>query len=152
MNEDIEKLMEDAVKNVFKTMLNFSAERVAAPDKISGSGPCVAGNVGLTGGLSGMFYIVVSDVLARKITCAMLQITDKEIEGNEMVNDVLGEISNMVAGHFKTRLTTHCMLTIPSVVRGNDFKVVCTNGSVSKTIYATCNDSLVMLEVVMKPS
>jgi chemotaxis protein CheX len=43
-----------------------------------------------------------------------------------MVNDAIGELSNMVAGYVKSRLCDAglpCVLTIPSVVRGQGLRV-----------------------------
>ena len=49
-----------------------------------------------------------------------------EVVQDEMVNDAIGELTNMVVGHIKSRLPeggSGCSLTIPSIVRGSHLSV-----------------------------
>jgi CheY-specific phosphatase CheX len=49
-----------------------------------------------------------------------------EIEGEEDVYDVIGELCNMIGGHLKSRLCDFglpCKLSIPSITCGNNFMV-----------------------------
>jgi len=55
----------------------------------------------------------------------MLELPIDQLD-DEMVNDVVGEISNMVVGSVKSHLCDQgapCVLTIPSVIRGKDLSV-----------------------------
>jgi chemotaxis protein CheX len=102
-----------------------------------------------------MIYLYSSASFARKITCSMLGMTDAEIESNEMINDVIGELTNMVAGNVKTKLDNggnRCIMTIPTVVRGRDFKVASVGGAVRKTVFFRCNGGRVLLEALLKPN
>jgi len=41
-----------------------------------------------------------------------------------MVGDALGELCNMVAGNFKSKITSladHCMMSVPTVIWGEDY-------------------------------
>jgi chemotaxis protein CheX len=43
------------------------------------------------------------------------------------IPDAMGEICNMVAGNFKAKITLladHCMLSVPTVIRGDDYEMV----------------------------
>lgn len=146
--------MESAASAVFTTMLSYTVEFEPANAEHLAGGEHVAGTVGLTGAFNGMIYLYASAEFARKITCSMLGMTDSEIESNEMVNDVIGELTNMVAGHVKTRLDnggSRCIMTIPTVVRGRDFRVAPVGGAVRKTVYFRCNGGRVLVEALLKP-
>jgi chemotaxis protein CheX len=79
--------------------------------------------------------------------------SEAEVAGDDIVNDALGELTNMVAGHFKARLKNtgqECLLTIPSVVRGHDFKVASVAGAHRCSVAFQCEASEVRLEVIIK--
>ena len=47
-------------------------------------------------------------------------------DGHEVVNDAIGEITNMSVGAFKNQMCDkghNCKLTLPSMLRGNNFSV-----------------------------
>lgn len=151
---DLEEILESASTSVFTTMLNFTVE-FQKPDEHAFAGqPLVAGTVGITGEFNGMVYLYSTTAFARKMTCSLLGMTDAEIEGNEMVNDAMGELTNMVAGHIKSKLETagvRCCMTIPTVVRGCDFRVEPISGVVRKTVYFQSNGGRVLVEMLLKP-
>lgn len=154
MNTDLNALLESAATTVFTTMLSYTVEFKQNETDSFLDGEMVAGTVGLTGAFNGMIYLYASTAFSRCITCTMLSMKDSEIESNEMVNDVIGELTNMVAGHVKTKLDnggTRCIMTIPTVVRGKDFRVAPVSGAIRKTVYFQCNGGKVLLEALLKP-
>ena len=47
-------------------------------------------------------------------------------EGSREMHDALGEICNMVAGNFKTKITSlgdSCMLSVPVVITGKNYSL-----------------------------
>jgi len=51
---------------------------------------------------------------------------EDEIEGDEEVHDVVGELSNMIGGDLKSRLCDAgltCELSIPTITSGKEFQV-----------------------------
>jgi CheY-specific phosphatase CheX len=43
------------------------------------------------------------------------------------VPDAIAEVCNMVAGNFKSKITNlgeHCLLSVPTVIRGDDYEMV----------------------------
>lgn len=78
--------------------------------------------VGMAGALCGMTTIRCSGETAGKLASHML---DGVAASNPAtVGDALGELCNMVAGNFKSKvnnLADHCMLSVPSVIRGEDY-------------------------------
>ncbi len=130
-----------AVQDVFKTMFGLSASLSEPPppdDPGSDSphGECIAllegklivGTVGFIGELSGLIYLYLEADFASQLARQILGMSDKELTdaGDEVVNDVVGELTNMTVGTFKNQLCDHgypCKLTIPSILRGSNFSV-----------------------------
>lgn len=136
-------------------MLNWTVEFALLEKKPFVGEEHVAGAVGLTGAYNGMIYLYASAVFSRCITCRMLSMPDAEIEGEDMINDVMGELANMVAGQIKTKLDNQgngCMMTIPSVVRGTDFKIAPVGGAMRRFVYFHSNGGEVVVEILLKPT
>lgn len=153
MNINLEPLLETAVKTVFSTMLNYDVEIGESVEPFFDGEEHLAGSVGLTGTINGIVYFYTNASFARRITCAMFRMTDAEITGNEMVNDVIGELSNMIVGHVKSKLEmgiSRCNMTIPSVVRGRDFRAMPTTGALRKTVHCRCAGGKVLVEAFVK--
>ena len=80
--------------------------------------------VGLAGPICGLFSVRCNSPAAVSIASAMLG-TPVEVASPE-TRDALGEICNMVIGHFKHKvgeIGEASMLSVPTVVRGSDYRV-----------------------------
>jgi chemotaxis protein CheX len=138
--EITERLIRDnisrAIADVFKTMLGrepeiCSPEESAAPAwppiAIEGDAiPQVVGTVGFLGDANGLIYLYLPVPFARLATCYLLGMTEVELDeaGDEVINDAIGELTNMTVGSFKNGLCDAgfpCKLTIPSILRGSNF-------------------------------
>jgi chemotaxis protein CheX len=125
--ELIEELTRRAVPEVFRGMASMEL----SPEPIPPSLPLdpdgqIIGSVGFTGEATGIIYLYAGVGFAKVITSRMLGIETAEVDPGDMVNDAIGELSNMVVGYVKSRLCDtglHCTLTIPSVVRGRQMRV-----------------------------
>ncbi len=128
-----------AVQDVFKTMFGMSAT-LSEPSNDPGAEPphgeCLAllqgklivGTVGFIGELSGLIYLYLEADFASALSRQILGMSPAELSaaGDEVVNDVVGELTNMTVGTFKNQLCDHgypCKLTIPSILRGSNFSV-----------------------------
>jgi chemotaxis protein CheX len=124
--EKIEQLTGEAVEEVFRSMLSMEVQAEAPaplPDDPAGQ---MIGSVGFIGGTTGILCLFAGVGFARLLTSRMLGIPLSEVDEGDMLNDAVGELSNMVAGHVKSRLCdgdASCTLTIPSVVRGQQLRV-----------------------------
>ena len=130
-----------AVCDVFKTMLHRTASLGAAfspgsadphpsglPGDQAATTPQVVGTVGFLGEANGLIYLYFDGNFARSCTGHLLGMTDAEVDeaGEEVINDAIGEITNMTVGSFKNGLADQgypCKLTIPSILRGRNFCV-----------------------------
>ncbi len=154
MIEDVEKLIDTSVTEVFSTMLNLQMKLEPAHTALPNGEPQVAGSVGFVGRLTGVVYLYSTQAFARRMTGKLLGLADNEIEGEEMVNDAIGELSNMVVGHIKSRLSDRgmpCVLTIPSVVRGSNFSIETVSPSERRAFSFRCETGHLVVEILIKP-
>jgi chemotaxis protein CheX len=153
MNVDLENILKAATATVFSTMLNTTPEFGPFESDCTTGEEQVAGTVGFTGSLNGIIHFCSSASFARRLTCRMLSMEESEIEGNEMINDVIGELTNMLAGQIKHRMQqagTHCLLTVPSVMRGSNVKSASSSHSVRKSVYFKCHGGHAVIEAAIK--
>lgn len=124
---DIPELMTTATTNVFETMLSMNLETLAAPvSEPDSDGDTVVGAVGIAGKIRGFVYIRTRDRFARVVTGTMMGMEPEEF-GDDEVNDVIGELSNMIGGNIKSRLNDSgfdCQLSTPTVTRGTKFQII----------------------------
>lgn len=132
-----EETVTRAVKEVFSTMLGKPALYVphpsggnqdAPPEELNLATPHVVGTVGFIGSLNGLIYLYMDVNFANECAGNMLGMNAAEIAegGDEMVNDAIGELTNMTVGTFKNQLSDRgfpCKLTIPSILRGSHFSI-----------------------------
>ena len=79
----------------------------------------VSGGVAVSGKLTGAIYLNFSHNLAKGVANRILG--DDPGRSNEEIDDVVAEITNMVTGSFKSKLTNSgipCTLGVPTVTRG----------------------------------
>ncbi len=94
-------LIHQSVDEVFDMMLGMKV----APCASNGFRYEVTSMVGLAGALCGLLMVRCSNETAANLTCRMLG-TDS-VDSQDDVHDALGEICNMVAGSFKSKIPGH---------------------------------------------
>jgi CheY-specific phosphatase CheX len=94
----------------------------------------VAASVEFVGKAAGIITIRLTSPIARDIAAKIIGVTPEELADQAEINDVIGELANMVAGNLKSNLCDAgfpCTLSIPEVESTNDFKLKKTAGGVS---------------------
>jgi chemotaxis protein CheX len=117
-------LLQVGAKEVFQIMLQTELANLLNADGLTPAGDVTA-MVGLAGALCGVISIRCNSSTAEKITGRMLGSVG--FVDPKDVPDAIAEICNMVAGNFKSKITQlaeHCMLSVPTVIRGNDYEMV----------------------------
>ena len=156
MNEQlgqIEKLTSQAVQEVFESMVSMqmSCEAPLAPG--GDPGGQIIGAVGFIGEANGVICLGAGLGFVKVITSRMLGIPESEVNEEDMVNDAIGELSNMVAGYVKSHLFDggrRCTLTIPSIVRGQGLSVA-SPSNVERAILGFQNgDHHMVAEILLK--
>jgi len=129
---DLKSFVSNAISEVFDTMLTMEVELFDVDLQVAGDGNRIVGSVSFAGEVMGSISIYVSADFGRLMTAAMLDMELEEIECDEEVYDVIGELSNMIGGSLKSRLCDYglpCELSIPSITTGSDFKIKSKNWS-----------------------
>lgn len=89
--------------------------------EVLGNGTNVVGTVAFTGKTSGMVLVYSSIETARQITASMLGM-EADAVGDEL-HDAIGELTNMIAGSFRTRIAHACnetwAISVPTVTVGD---------------------------------
>lgn len=159
-----------AVADVVKTMLSHSAKLISASAEGEGTGwpplpanngevptPQVVGMVGFLGELNGLIYLYFPLPFARLATCQLLGMTEAEIDGadDDVVNDAIGELTNMSVGGFKNGLCDAgfpCKLTIPSILRGSNFCIEPITDAQRYIYHFECAGHKVVTDILLKAS
>ncbi len=156
-----------AIKEVFSTMLSQHVQLVD-PAKPTGDPAWppvdgkptqheayVVGTVGFIGEINGLMYLYLPEKFARFVTSHMLGMTESEVvaEGDEVVNDAIGELTNMTVGVFKNALFDSglsCRLTIPSILRGSNFTIEPISSADRFIFYFDCAGHRLVTDILMK--
>jgi chemotaxis protein CheX len=114
-NEEVDRL-DSAVSEVFETMLERSCDPMEGEvDTIAGK---IVARIQFTGAVDGECLLYASQATASVTAEALLGIPSEPCD--PMVDDAIGELCNMIAGGWKSKLATHqssCLISVPAVTR-----------------------------------
>ena len=151
---DLKSFMAKVIKDVFETMVSMDLELSDSnTNKEVVNGNLIVGSVGLAGDVQGNVRIHVSDDFARAITAAMLGMELDEIEGEEEVYDVIGELSNMISGDIKSRICDagfSCELSTPTITSGSDYEIISQDCMRCEQLFFINEDHTALAEVAIK--
>jgi CheY-specific phosphatase CheX len=139
--------------DVFSTMLSMKAVLLAsteAPpfnDRVSGS-------VGFGGEtVTGAVYLHLSASLANQLTAGMLSLPPAETPSEADVNDVVGEMTNMLTGGLKSWLCNcgaECAVSTPAIIRGTAFVIESLPDVARDWLVFECGEERFMVEFHIK--
>ncbi len=115
--------LDSSVEEVFHMMLGVNCGRYLGPVEIA-EPESVTAVVGFGGLLSGACVFRSGVSAAMKIVAHMTGMEYSEVD--DTVKDGIGEICNMLAGAWKSKvpdLAANCSLSIPTVITGQDYKL-----------------------------
>lgn len=154
-----------AVKRVFRTMLDVEVvliedglnEREIDLTENPENQQQVIGTVGFIGEINGLIYLTFPQPMARFVAARMLgmSIVDVLEMGDEVVNDAIGEVTNMTVGAFKNSLGDHgftCRLTIPSILLGCNFHIEPFACSTRRTYHFKVDGRIFTADLLFKES
>ena len=169
-NNEIQAMAVKAVEDVFSTMLCRSVKNTESVianktdvnqtprPTLKSDGLMIAACVGYLGDVKGLVYIILENDFAITLSASLLGLEKSEVEeeGDELINDAVGEISNMITGTFKNQMSDkgfQCNLTVPSILRGEKITI---DSPASETVDRfffrfESHGREVVLDIVMKP-
>jgi len=148
---DLPGFLRGATQEVFDTMLSMELTEQDHQEFTGASR--IVGSVSLAGSVSGTVNIHVSNTFASQITANMLGMELDEIDSDEEVHDVIGELSNMIGGDLKSRLCDAgftCELSIPSITSGKDFSIESKGWAVNEIVYFQYQEHIALIEAYIK--
>lgn len=102
------------VTDIWSTFLNMQVATTDQPFKPIGKDNTLAGCVQITGEWQGTVTLYAPKQLGKKVAGSMYAMDESEMD-DQQVQDVMGEITNMIAGNIKSLLPTPCSISLPSV-------------------------------------
>jgi chemotaxis protein CheX len=116
--------LSDATREVFRTMVfREVVEGPRAENSAIVAGANVVATVAFAGKTSGLVAVHTTLEAAQEITAAMLGIQPAEVDTE--LPDAIGELANMIAGSFRTRMAAvrgeTWAISVPTVIVGKDF-------------------------------
>lgn len=155
MIDKVAQLLQTSMENVFSTMLQAKVQYVAEGEAPAEESRLVIGSIGITGDFSAVVYIKFGEKAAIDLTCRMLGIRPQEVDGPEMVNDAIGELTNMIVGYAKTSLCDQgnpCVMTIPTVFHGAELAIATGTSCVRKAFYSAYGGQFVSVQIISRPN
>ncbi len=141
-------ILECAALEVFEMMAGLRMEL----DPSQGQEPRgeLTAMVGLAGALCGMTTIRCSKAMSAKLASSMLG--GDAASNPATARDALGELCNMVAGNFKAKISNladHCMLSVPTVISGEDYSMDTAEPSEGITVALTLDGNPIWVALVI---
>ena len=116
LHDDAVTRLDSAVSEVFETMLERSCDPLEGEvDTVAGR---IVARIQFTGGVNGECLLYASQATA-SVTAEALLGTPSEPH-DPMVDDAIGELCNMIAGGWKSKLSSPqalCLISVPAVTR-----------------------------------
>ena len=141
----LEDSIADIVATVWETVLGMQVELdesmhlATVPEH-----PTYAGIVQIHGAWEGAIAVQCSEALARRTAMTMFDLTPDDVTTAEL-HDSLGEITNMIGGNLKALLPEPCLLGLPVVVEGRDYRLRLPGSApVRRTAFTTEGESIVV--------
>jgi CheY-specific phosphatase CheX len=127
---DVRQTVSDGIHSVFETMLGMEIEVDSGNARVADADlglQRVVGSVGIGGErVTGALYFHLSSEFAREVAAIMLGMRLDEVKTESEVNDVVGELCNMVGGTLKSALCNSgvaCAMSTPCIIRGTSFAI-----------------------------
>jgi len=120
--QNLKTYVDDAVVTAFETVLNMHIEPSKNDSTIKNNETHVIGMVGIAGKKRGVVCLRVGEVFSHVITAAMLGMDVDTVQSAADVTDVIGELTNIIAGKINFCLRSEretSILSLPTVIRGH---------------------------------
>ena len=114
----------------------------------------VMGMVEFSGKAAGVVHIRLAPAAAQHLAAAILGLNAESLTDPAEINDVIGELVNIVAGNLKSNLCDSgipCKLTAPQVTRTDDFLKLTVPGGVSDRLGFANGDLQAFVDVSVNP-
>jgi len=158
MNQTVElpqvsEFMKRHLVEVFETML--ATQAVLQPQaRPPHHAQRVTGSVGFAGeNVTGAVYLHLSAEFATRAAAAMLGLGPADAVGEAEVNDVVGEVTNMLTGGLKSWLCDAglpCAVSTPAIIRGASYEIEAVPEVQRECLVFQCGSQGLIVEIHIK--
>lgn len=109
------------VHNIWSTQLGLEVQdtdTVAGASKV----PIMTAAVHVSGSFRGGVHLECSRALIRRVTAKMFSLPEDQLTEDDD-RDVLGELTNVVAGNIKALIPGSNTLSLPTIIEGTDYTI-----------------------------
>ena len=157
----MEKISEDTIRQsivstlieTFDAMISMELKAVDANIATDLDGSRIVGAIHFGGEVVGVMTFHLSSGFAKKVTASMLGVPTDDIASDEEVKDVIGELTNIVAGNLKTEFLDSdltCVISTPSITLGSDFEIDPADIAPPLNLAFRHDDEFVLVELFVK--
>jgi Predicted signal transduction protein len=143
-----------ALDRAFQTMLSLKLETVNRASVELLTGEHVMGTIGFSGKAVGRVFLRMSSDSARRIAGAILGADPASLKDFAEINDVIGELLNIMTGNFKSNLCDaglDCRLEPPHVSTTSDIKTPTFPGGGLERMAFKSGDIVLFVDVAVNP-
>jgi flagellar motor switch protein FliN len=136
-------------------MFSIRLDRVQPASAEGLDGMRYISSVCFAGDATGIVSLHVSREMSRLMAANMLGMEPEEVEGTAEIEDMLGELGNIVGGNLKSALTDtglRCALSTPSFTVGSDFQIEALNLERFERLEFRYGEHFVFVEMGLKIS
>lgn len=142
-----------AVQKTFHTMLDVELTMVTAAD-VPFEGEHVRCEITFAGKASGTAALRLTPPAARQVAARVLGLSPAAVDDPAVIDDVIGELSNMVVGNFKSNLCDaglKCKINPPAVSHTAEFKLRTSSGGLAERIGFHAPDFTLLVDLNVNP-
>jgi chemotaxis protein CheX len=136
--ETLQDVLAPTVIDIWSSILALDAVELPA-ETTPDTSPAVVSTVHLAGATSGAVVINCAEPLARLVAATMFNVALDEVTAAD-IHDAVGELTNIAAGNLKAALPNPYLLSLPTVVEGQDFRTHLPNGRLVAQTAFSCGD------------
>jgi chemotaxis protein CheX len=136
---DTRDMIQDSVATIWSSILGLEAQPVPRAPAFT-SQVYLTGCIQITGRWQGAVTLDCPAALAARATALMFGLDREDVDGFQ-IYDALGELTNMIAGNFKSLLHQPCDLSLPVVTQGTDYAFRVLDSEVVNRLDFECEDS-----------
>lgn len=144
----IEKEICDYTESIWKSILSLDAKPAENGSSNSKNNYALAGCVQITGAWNGTVTVDYPMSLAKQVASIMFDLHGEPVE-NELIQDALGELTNMTGGNIKSLLPEPCFLSLPAVALTDSAMRIPGSELVSKVTFK-CNGENFQVSLLKK--
>lgn len=115
-----ESQVRSVVRTVWSTQLGLDIRDADGVDRPAGDTMTAA--IHVSGDFRGSVRLDCSRALLRRATAIMFDLPEAELDDDDE-RDVIGELTNVVAGNIKALIPGNSSISLPTIIDGTDYRV-----------------------------